>query len=552
MAQAVETLIEIDGMKIEQFSSLRLSQGIYAHHSFRLECPVETVNENEHTLFNGSKDLIGAPVHIRVKSESDKSEFLFKGLITQVDAVRHNGHPGNIIISGYSPTILLDNGPHCCSWERQSLKSLATSVLEKFSGDWLKRSVAPNYNETIHYIVQYKETAWQFINRLAATYGEWLYYDGQQLVLGPPKGQKVNLTYGAALSRFELRVQLKPGNREVMAYNYVNNEVYKSEVGSSDGNNNELGAYALAKSAELFKPQPKTWHNHFVKSKQQVDNLISAQAAIQRSDVVRLNGWSDLPGFQPGDIVTIKMSGSDQAVGDFRIISIEHIWDDIGNYTNEFVAIPALIKTPPVGQVIEPYCETQSAIVVGNYDNGELGRVRVRFHWMDEMEKSPWLQMTMSHAGPNAGMYMLPEIGAEVLVSFVGGNAARPYVIGEVYNGKAKVQFGNAGNDNKVIQTRSGINITMNDKEGSIKMEDKKGNRVHFDGEGKVTMNANDKMELTCGEAKIILDKNGNIQISGKKIKVDATNEIKITSKDNANITAGTLVEVESAMIKLN
>jgi len=246
------------------------------------------------------------------------------------------------------------------------------------------------------------------------------------------------------------------------------------------------------------------------------------------------------------------MSGSDQAVGDFRIISIEHIWDDIGNYTNEFVAIPALIKTPPVGQVIEPYCETQSAIVVGNYDNGELGRVRVRFHWMDEMEKSPWLQMTMSHAGPNAGMYMLPEIGAEVLVSFVGGNAARPYVIGEVYNGKAKVQFGNAGNDNKVIQTRSGINITMNDKEGSIKMEDKKGNRVHFDGEGKVTMNANDKMELTCGEAKIILDKNGNIQISGKKIKVDATNEIKITSKDNANITAGTLVEVESAMIKLN
>jgi Rhs element Vgr protein len=552
MAQAVETVIEIDGMKIEQFSSLRLSQGIYAHHFFRLECPVETVDENEHTLFNGSKDLMGAPVHIKVTSESDRSEFLFRGIITQIDSVRHNGHPGNIIISGYSPTILLDNGPHCCSWERQSLKSVVTKVLESFSGDWLKRSVAPNYNETIHYIVQYKETVWQFINRLAGMVGEWLYYDGQQLVLAPPKGRKVTLTYGAALSRFELGVQLKPGNREVLAYNYVNNEVYKSEVGNSNGYNNELGVYALAKSAELFKPQPKTWHSHFVKSKQQVDNLMNAQAAIQRSDVVRLKGWSDLPGFQPGDSLTIKMPGSDRAIGDFRVISIEHSWDGTGNYANEFVAIPASLKTPPVKQVPEPYCESQSAIVVENYDDGELGRVRVRFHWMTEKERSPWLRMTLPHAGNDAGMFMLPEIGAEVMVSFIGGNAARPYVTGAVYNGKAKARFGNAGNDIKVIQTRSGINITMNDKEGSIKVEDKKGNHVHFDGEGKVTMNANDKMELACGEAKIILDKNGTIQICGKKIKVEATNEIKITSKDNANITAETLVEVESAMIKLN
>src|SRR3954470_970338 len=113
MAQAVETVIEIDGMKIEQFSSLKLSQGIYAHHFFRLECPVETVDENEHTLFNGSRNLIGAPVHIKVTSEPDHSELLFRGVITQIDAVRHNGHPGSIIVSGCSPTILLDNGPHC-------------------------------------------------------------------------------------------------------------------------------------------------------------------------------------------------------------------------------------------------------------------------------------------------------------------------------------------------------------------------------------------------------------------------------------------------------
>jgi type VI secretion system secreted protein VgrG len=552
MAQAVETVIEINGMKIEQFSSLKLSQGIYAHHFFRLECPAETVNENEYTLFNGSKNLIGAPVHIKVTSAPDHSELLFRGVITQVDAVRHNGHPGNIIVSGYSPTILLNNGPHCRSWERQSLKKLVSSVLENFSGNWLKSIIAPTYKETIYYTVQYKETAWQFINRLAGTYGEWLYYNGQQLLLGPPKGRKVNLTYGATLNRFELSMQLKPGNMEVWAYDYVNNEVYKTEVKSSNGYNNELGEYALVKSAELFKPKPKTWHNHFVRSKEQVDDLMNAQAAIQHSDMVRLNGWSDLPGFQPGDTISIKMSGSDEALGDFRVISIEHTWDGIGNYANEFVAIPASVKTPPVMQVPEPYCESQSAIVVENYDNAKLGRVRVRFHWMSEKEKSPWLRIAMPHAGENAGLFMLPEIDAEVMVAFAGGNAIRPYVIGEVYNGNAKTQFGNAENDIKAIQTRSGIKIIMNDKEGSIKMEDKSKNCVQLDGDGKLTVKANDKMVLACGESKIVLNEDGTIQISGKKIEVDATEEIKIISKDNAKIKAGTLVKVESEMIKLN
>jgi len=552
MAQAVETVIEIDGMKIEQFSSLKLSQKIYAHHFFRLECPVETVDENEHTLFNGSKKLIGAPVHIRISSEVNHSELMFTGIITQIDAVRHNGHPGNIVISGYSSTIILDNGPHCRSWERQSLKSLVNSVLESFSGDWLKRIIAPANKETIYYTVQYKETAWQFISRMAGTYGEWLYYDGQQLVLGPPKGRKVNVTYGEALSRFELSMQLKPGNMEVWAYDYVNNDVYKSEIGNSDGYNNELGMYALAKSSELFKPRPKTWHNHFVRSKEQVDILMNARAAIQNSDIIRLHGWSDLPGFQPGDTIAIKIAGSDQVLDDFRVISIEHTWDGIGNYSNEFMAIPASVKTPPVMKVPEQNYESQSAIVVENFDKAQLGRVRVRFHWMSEKEKSPWLQIARPHAGQNAGFYMLPEIGTEVLVAFTGGNAAIPYVIGQVNNGNAKTEFGNAGNDIKAIQTRSGIKLLMNDKDGSILIEDKMENRVQMDGDGKLTVKANDKMVLACGESGIVLNKDGTIQISGKQIKIDATEEIKIVSNDNAKIKAGALVKVESEMIELN
>jgi uncharacterized protein involved in type VI secretion and phage assembly len=344
----------------------------------------------------------------------------------------------------------------------------------------------------------------------------------------------------------------------VWAYNYVDNEVYKTQVESATSNagHDELGTYALAKSEALFKPQPKYWHNHFVRNKKQIDNLADTRAAASCSDIIMLNGCSDLPGFQPGDTIAVTMMDaddrSDKPVGDFAIISIEHNWDGTGNYINEFVAIPASLKTPPVTPVPEPYCESQSAVVIDNHDEAGLGRVRVRFHWMNEKEKSPWLRMAMPHAGKGTGLFMLPETGAEVMVAFAGGNASRPYIIGEVHNGSAKTDFGSAGNDIKAIQTRSGIKIIMNDKEGSVLIEDKNGNGVQLNGEGMVTMKSKDKMILECGKSKIVLNKDGTIKIKGKKIEIDATEEVSITSQAHANINAGAKVALQSAMITLN
>jgi uncharacterized protein involved in type VI secretion and phage assembly len=171
---------------------------------------------------------------------------------------------------------------------------------------------------------------------------------------------------------------------------------------------------------------------------------------------------------------------------------------------------------------------------------------------MDEKQECPWLRVVTQYAGNGKGLYMMPEVGEEVIVDFVGGDATRPYVTGTVHNGKATTKFGNADNDIKAIQTRSGIKVIMNDKEGSLSLEDKNGNSVQMDGDGTVTMTSKDKIELACGESKIILNKEGTIEINGRTIKIDATEEVKINSNDLAKINAKTLVKVDSATIKLN
>lgn len=556
MAQAVTTTIEINGVRINQFTSLKLSQAIYAHHSFRLVCPLEAVESCEGAIFNESKSLIGAPLHIRVMSVPERTELFFSGVVTQMEATCHNGHPGSVIISGYSPTVILDNNPHCRSWLRKSIRSMVKDVLALSGESTLNHRINPSYKETIYYSVQYKETAWQYISRLAGKHGEWLFYDGQQLVLGAPKGKKIKLSYGLQLSRFAVHMQLKPGKFQVMAFDYVGNKVHSGDIVHSSLNvgYDELGQYAMSKGEQLFGGPAINWHNHYVRNKEQIEETVGLRTACAISDVVQLNGCSDLPGFQPGDCVTIKVdeakTASDKPLGDYTIVSIEHSWDEIGNYSNEFVAVPASVKVPPVKPMAEPYCEMQSALVVDNNDNGGLGRIQVRFHWMSKKEKSPWLRVVSPYAGNGKGMFMLPERDEEVIVAFAGGKTTRPYVVGAVYNGGAKAGIDTTGNHIKAIQTCKGVKIIMNDKEGSVLMEDKNGNKLHMDGEKAILIEATGHLKLKCGEAELEI-KDGVITLSGKQVNIESTEELKINS-GNANINAGVDLTMQAGVIRLN
>lgn len=557
MAQAVETTIEINGVKINQFTTLKLSQGIYAHHSFRLVCPLGAVEGGEGAIFKESKNLLGVPIRISVVSEPGRSELFFVGIVTQMEATCNNGHPGSVVMSGYSPTIILDNNTHCDSWLRKSVKSIVKEVVDQYPDDTLKYRINPAYKETIYYCVQYKETAWQFISRLAGKHGEWLYYDGEKLVLGAPKGKKIKLNYGEQLSRFALHMQLKPGKFQVMAFDYVSNEVHTSEVAHSEINagHNELGEYAMSKGEQLFGGPAVNWHNQFVRSKKQVVDAVSLRAACQISDVVQLNGCSDLPGFQPGDNVLVKMeeakNPSDRLLGSYTVLSVEHNWDGMGNYSNEFVAVPATVKVPPVKPIAEPYCEMQSAVVVDNDDEAKLGRVQVRFHWMKKNNTSPWLRVVSPYAGNGKGMFMLPEKGEEVIVSFAGGKATRPYVVGTVYNGGAKADFGQAQNNIKAIQTKSGIKIIMDDNEGSILVEDKNGNSLKMDGDKEILIQATGNLKLKCGEAELDM-KDGEITLRGKKININTSDDLNIECNAQANINAAVDLNMQAGVIRLN
>jgi type VI secretion system secreted protein VgrG len=539
MAKLTESTIVIDrGKPITKFSSFTLSQSIYGHHFFRLTCPAEAVDDKKLTVFNKTQKWMGKSFSIKIDSKAKDGSLQFNGVVTQVQTERYSGAHGDVVISGYSPTIMMESGPHCKTWEKKAVKNIIDDVLHHFHENKLNPSISPLYSDTLPYYVQYKETAWKFLNRLCSNFGEWLLYDGEKLQIGPlKKGEVKKLVYGTDVRRFSMSLEVLPSSKQVMAHDYKNDQVYNSSPTDTES---QAGSTTLGKAAhlagkELYKTNPKVWNNTHLTNKNQLDKQVNIHAAMQCGKNEKFSGASDSVGLILGGKICISgnnmYTDENDKYGEYTIISINHYTDGLGNYSNDFEAVPSSIKYPPVSVHPHPHCETQSAYVTDNNDPQHLGRVRVRFHWMKPSEKTPWIRVTSPHGGGDKGMFFIPEIGEEAIVCFEGDSAVKPFVNGTVYHGKAKTSFANAGNDVKALQTRSGNKMVMNDKDGSVHITDKGGADTMMDGAGNITTNANMNSTLNAGnqssinvggkegappQAFVTMDAGGNIVIDGK------------------------------------
>ena len=165
-----------------------------------------------------------------------------------------------------------------------------------------------------------------------------------------------------------------------------------------------------------------------------------------------------------------------------------------------------------------------SASVLDNRDPDGLGRVLVRVLAVAERETDVWARVATMMAGRNRGTWFVPEVGDEVLVAFERGDVKAPYVIGALWNGKARPPVARNPDDVKLIRTRSGVTlrieddsrsllletpagqrITLKDSPDSVRIEDASGNSVTLEASGvtvttsaKLTVNAS-TMELSAG-----------------------------------------------------
>src|SRR6202012_5132600 len=69
----------------------------------------------------------------------------------------------------------------------------------------------PSNNPTFTFIHQHKESDFAFITRLANRYGQWFFFNGQNIYFGQlPDGEDIELKFGSNLTEFEIGLAIAP------------------------------------------------------------------------------------------------------------------------------------------------------------------------------------------------------------------------------------------------------------------------------------------------------------------------------------------------------
>ncbi|HXU70064.1 MAG TPA: phage baseplate assembly protein V [Polyangia bacterium] len=219
-----------------------------------------------------------------------------------------------------------------------------------------------------------------------------------------------------------------------------------------------------------------------------------------------------------------------------------------------------------VGSVLHSNSTTgvMTALVTNIVHENNDYRVKVRFPTLpnggDNGEESTWCRIITVGAGKDCGTFWLPEVGDEVLVSFLNGDFNQPVVLGSLWNGVEPAPYANNGdkgvvvvgaefdgkheakkNDLRFMRSRVGHQLIFNDNasEPRVALHSKQKHRIVLDDKG----NEPTKIEIYDGkEENYVL-----IDTKNKKITIETkTGDMLLKAKGTITVDAET-IEMKSS-----
>ena len=530
----VYCLLSLDGEPFLSRNSYEviLEQKTNAHDTFSIIVPDDALDTYEGFVMENSKKLLGKKISLSYWQYGSENQ-VFSGIVTGLKNRKESGY-GKLVITGHSPSILLENGRADRSFEQLSLSQIVKEIGVNYpqEGKIHAEEQELNVRRVLPYTVQSQESDFGFIQRLATRYGEYFYYNGKELIFGNKAEPVLELSEGRELIELEFELGLKAQGFSGLAYDAEKGESiqHNAQEVQTEWKENALQAVAVQASKQLFGNAPKSVFSGSEKSQELEEMLLKEKE--NRESLIWVRGRSRDSRLKNGSRAKLTDING-RAMETYRIVEIRHYYNG-DEYYNEFVGVSDVLHPPYQDSGAFPKSHEQMGRVVENADPLGLGRVRVQMVWQEAgNEKTPWIRLLQPHSGSGKGFYFVPEIGEEVLVGFQGGNAEKPYVIGTQYNGKEKSGYADKENNIKAVHTRSGHKLVFTEDE-SILITDKSGNEILLDTKGSnITITAPETMTLNAKNLNINVSQNMTTNVgmnASENISMNKTTSIGLVN----------------------
>ncbi|MDX2132080.1 MAG: type VI secretion system tip protein TssI/VgrG [Planctomycetota bacterium] len=450
--------------------------------------------------------ILGGNVTIRVNLPNGENRFI-NGFIARFSQEEYQGdEASNKFRATMVPWLwFLTRAAGCRIFQNKSVPDIVKQVFDDLKFTDYEFKTTGTYAER-EYVVQYRETSFNFISRLLEEEGIYYWFkheNGKHTMIlnDTPARHEPNEHYAEVKyvgdetsSVGEERVwdlsvehQVQPGTTAMIDFDFTapTKNLY---VKREDPKQHPQAAFEIFDFPGRYKEfaDGETYaaiRNEELACQHVVTRLVGNVRGITAGSKFTL---TDYPlASRNAEYVCTSVSCSVQ-VDEYEM---GKSGDGEGVFQSAFTCIPADVQFRPARTTPRPHVAgPQTAIVVGPdgeeifTDPDAFGRVKVHFHW-DWKEKadencSCWVRVSQNWAGKRWGALFLPRVGQEVIVDFLEGDPDCPVITGRLYNKDNMPPY--ALPDNKTMST-----IKTNSSKGGegfneLRFEDKKGEEQIF------------------------------------------------------------------------
>lgn len=356
--------VELNGeTPFTTISGFTLVQKYDGHHSFELRVPLESVESDGGQTFSKSKAFIGQSINFKISGVTGDNNIgsvqnEFNGVVTGIAISRHGGVASDLLVKGFSPTIILDHGLNTKVFAKSTLSSLVSSITGKYPFNGVRVKNNPSPNPQLAFVHQHKESTFQFLCRLANRYGQWFLYDGKDIVFGKlPGGNTIDLKFGSDLSDFELNLSLAPTKFTTIALDSNSKAIQAASLPVE--HLDQLGNFAFDQSNKYFFDEQIFNTEQSISSASDVQDIAKIRRAAIAAGLVKISGASSNAKIKVGGVISVSADsiegGTSTDYGKFTVMAVKHSMDGRGNYKNNFEGIPSAVEIPPpIGTFLGP------------------------------------------------------------------------------------------------------------------------------------------------------------------------------------------------------